>query len=99
MRFGKEVLGQGDGAFVPGNTPYTFVTGSDAVEFLEFRNATAWNIVFKSRSEESRVGNEGVSKCTSRWSPHHEKETTVYSHPVYSRTTYFKLDIHSYQTK
>src|SRR3546814_20467211 len=42
MRFGKEVLGQGDGAFVPGNTPYTFVTGSDGVEFLEFRNATAW---------------------------------------------------------
>src|SRR3546814_19698909 len=53
MRFGKEVLGQGDGAFVPGNTPYTFVTGSDGVEFLEFRNATAWNIVFKSNNQAS----------------------------------------------
>src|SRR3546814_4601125 len=53
MRFGKEVLGQGDGAFVPGNTPYTFVTGSDGVEFLEFRNATAWNIVFKSNNPAS----------------------------------------------
>ena len=48
MRFGKEVLEKGDGVFVPGNTPYTFVTGPEGVEFLEFRNATSWNIIFKS---------------------------------------------------
>src|SRR3546814_532708 len=53
MRFGKEALGKGDGVFVPGNTPYTFVTGPDGVEFLEFRNATSWNIVFKSNNPAS----------------------------------------------
>jgi mannose-6-phosphate isomerase-like protein (cupin superfamily) len=53
MRFGKEALGKGDGVFVPGNTPYTFVTGSDGVEFLEFRNITSWNIVFKSNNPAS----------------------------------------------
>lgn len=53
LRFGKETLGKGDGAFVPGNTPYTFVTGDEGVEFLEFRNATSWNIVFKSNNPAS----------------------------------------------
>src|SRR3546814_12652559 len=57
MRFGKEALGKGDGVFVPGNTPYTFVTGPDGVDFLEFR------------SQERRVGNECASTCRSRWSP------------------------------
>src|SRR3546814_17695656 len=28
------------------------------------------------RSEERRVGNEGVSTCTSRWQPYHSKQTT-----------------------
>lgn len=55
MRFGKEVLGKGDGAFVPSNTPYTFVTGPDGVEFLEFRNQTSWNIIFKSNNPASWV--------------------------------------------
>src|SRR3546814_12829291 len=27
------------------------------------------------RSEERRVGQEGVSTCRSRWSPHHKKKT------------------------
>lgn len=53
MRFGSETLGKGDGAFVPANTPYTFVTGKDGVEFLEYRNVTSWNIVFKSNNPAS----------------------------------------------
>ncbi len=55
LRFGKEVLGKGDGAFVPADTPYTFVTGDQGVEFLEFRNATSWNIIFKSNNPASWV--------------------------------------------
>src|SRR3546814_15457027 len=29
------------------------------------------------RSEERRVGKEGVSKCRSRWSPYHEKKQSM----------------------
>src|SRR3546814_3559867 len=31
---------------------------------------------FKIRSEERRVGKEGVSTCRSRWSPNHDKKKT-----------------------
>src|SRR3546814_13534044 len=30
-----------------------------------------FSVVFNDRSEERRVGKEGVSKCRSRWSPEH----------------------------
>ncbi|MFV0523138.1 MAG: cupin domain-containing protein [Acidimicrobiales bacterium] len=53
LQVGDEVLGQGDGMFVPADTPYTFTTGSDGVEFLEYRHASSWNIVFKYRNAES----------------------------------------------
>lgn len=70
MRFGKEVLGKGDGVFVPGDTPYTFVTGPDGVEFLEFRNLTSWNIVFKSDNPAS------WAKSTEKTRALHEKWQT-----------------------
>lgn len=53
MRVGGETLGKGDGMFVPANTSYTFQTGEEGVEFIEFRHANAWNIVFKYRRQES----------------------------------------------
>src|SRR3546814_17041550 len=31
------------------------------------------------RSEERRVGKEGVGKCRYRWSPHHEKKNYEYT--------------------
>src|SRR3546814_21049463 len=33
----------------------------------------------KLRSEERRVGKEGVRTCRSRWSPYHEKKQTTHS--------------------
>src|SRR3546814_21092406 len=32
------------------------------------------------RSEERRVGKEGVSTCRSRWSPYHQKKNTTITH-------------------
>ncbi|MFV0259156.1 MAG: cytochrome P450 [Acidimicrobiales bacterium] len=53
MQVGKEVLGKGDGMLVPADTAYTFTTGPDGVEFLEYRHASSWNIVFKYRNADS----------------------------------------------
>lgn len=50
MRVGAETLGQGDGMFVPAGSAYTFFTGEAGVEFVEFRHANSWNIVFKQKS-------------------------------------------------
>ena len=53
LKVGSEALGKGDGFFVPAGTPYTFTTGPDGVEFIEYRHANSWNIVFKYRNEAS----------------------------------------------
>ncbi len=50
LTVGTETLGKGDGLFVPANSSYTFFTGPEGVEFVEFRHANSWNIVFKSKS-------------------------------------------------
>src|SRR3546814_7162777 len=34
--------------------------------------------MLRGRSEESRVGKEGVSTCRSRWSPYHETKKTIF---------------------
>lgn len=44
MKFGTESLSPGDGVLVPSNTPYTFSTGDDGVEFLEFRTKDQFDI-------------------------------------------------------
>lgn len=53
LKVGAETLGKGDGMFVPAGSPYTFTTGPDGVEFIEYRHANSWNIVFKYRNAES----------------------------------------------
>lgn len=53
MTVGKDTLGKGDGLVVPAGAAYTFVTGAEGVEFIEFRHANSWNIVFKYRNPES----------------------------------------------
>jgi hypothetical protein len=53
LRVGRESLGKGDGFFVPAGSAYTFSTGPDGVEFVEFRHANSWNMVFKYRNPDS----------------------------------------------
>lgn len=53
MTVGKDTLGKGDGLIVPAGAAYTFTTGEEGVEFVEFRHATSWNILFKYRNPAS----------------------------------------------
>jgi quercetin dioxygenase-like cupin family protein len=47
LRMGTQVLGKGDGIFVPADDAYTYEVGEDGLELLEFRNASRFNFVFK----------------------------------------------------
>ena len=51
VRVGNEELGPGDGFFVGADVPYTYTTGPQGVEVLEFRNSNELNIRFKSRTK------------------------------------------------
>src|SRR3546814_15878026 len=39
----------------------------------------ATEMAVRTRSEERRVGKEGVSTCRYRWAPYHEKKNTIHS--------------------
>jgi hypothetical protein len=47
MRYGSEVLMAGDGMFVPAGALYTFETGEGGVEFVEFRKAAKYDIIYQ----------------------------------------------------
>lgn len=47
ITLGKQVLRKGDGFFVPSDAPYSYVTGPEGAEVLEFRNATQFNFLFR----------------------------------------------------
>ena len=44
VRLGAEELGPGDGFFVGADVPYTYTTGENGVELLEFRASNAFDI-------------------------------------------------------
>lgn len=52
LSLGSEVLGKGDGFFVPADGAYAYTPGPEGVEVLEFRTAERFNIRFL-------VGNPG----------------------------------------
>src|SRR3546814_11107725 len=52
----------------PGDDPIPHLPGPERAERLHGD--------VDARSEERRVGKEGVSTCRSRWSPYHEKKNT-----------------------
>lgn len=62
LTVGNETLGKGDGFFVPAKVPYTFVTGPDGVEFVEFRNATSWNIEFKASNPWGKIADKAAER-------------------------------------
>src|SRR3546814_16067994 len=47
---------------------------------IRFTGATWIDPVVAIRSEERRVGKEGVSTCRSRWSRYHEKKKKINTH-------------------
>jgi hypothetical protein len=51
IRIGADVLGPGDGFFVDHDVPYTYETGPEGVEVLEFRATEFLDIRFKARSK------------------------------------------------
>ena len=51
IRLGSEDLGPRDSFFVPANVPYTYKTGPEGLEILEFRHATEFNFVNLSKTE------------------------------------------------
>ncbi|ATQ44286.1 cupin domain-containing protein [Caulobacter mirabilis] len=48
MRMGEDALGAGDCMFVPAGALYTFETGPQGVEFIEFRTAPKYDIRYAS---------------------------------------------------
>lgn len=44
LRYGTELLEAGDGMFVPAGSLYTFATGDEGVEFVEFRTAPSYDM-------------------------------------------------------
>ncbi len=51
VKLGTEELGPGDGFFVGRNVPYTYITGPEGVEVLEFRDSDDLNIRFMSKNK------------------------------------------------
>ena len=50
---GTETLGPGDGFFVAGDVPYTYETGPEGAEVLEFRNTDEFNIRFMAKNKKA----------------------------------------------
>lgn len=51
VRMGEEQLGPGDGFFVGSDVPYTYETGPEGVEVLEFRTTDDFNIKFMAKNK------------------------------------------------
>src|SRR3546814_12670316 len=59
-----------------------YVEGPGDSPLLEITIGEALRQAASARSEERRVGKEGVSTCRSRWAPYHEKKTTELQLPL-----------------
>lgn len=53
IRLGSEVYGPGDGFFVGAEVPYTYETGPEGAEVLEFRNTDTFNIRFMAKNKKA----------------------------------------------
>lgn len=51
MKVGTEMLGKGDGVFIPGGAPYTVTPGEDGVEFLEMRTSPDYDTHYRARTD------------------------------------------------
>lgn len=51
LKMGTQVLGKGDGVFIPADFGYTYEVGPEGVEVLEFRTNNKFHIHFKDNDE------------------------------------------------
>lgn len=51
IHLGKQTLSKGDGFFVPADAPYSYETGPEGAEVLEFRNASRFHILFRNSDD------------------------------------------------
>jgi len=51
LKMGTQVLGKGDGVFIPSGFDYTYEVGPDGVEVLEFRTSNKFHIKFNGNDE------------------------------------------------
>jgi quercetin dioxygenase-like cupin family protein len=68
LKLGTEHLHKGDGFFVPGNTPYSYVPGSDGVEVIEIRHHGCSDIKFTAKNPaywDRAV--KGMAEAAARW--------------------------------
>jgi quercetin dioxygenase-like cupin family protein len=65
LRMGKRRLGQGDGVYVPANSPYTVAAGPDVgAEFLEIRLGTDFDMQVRDDSDEN--WQQLIDECAQR---------------------------------
>src|SRR5581483_12346272 len=51
LHAGNAILKAGDGVFIPADHGYMFTAGPNGAEFLEFRNASTYNVHFKGNDQ------------------------------------------------
>ena len=51
MSVGTEILGKGDGVFIPNGAPYTVTPGEDGVEFIEMRTSPDYDTRYRAKND------------------------------------------------
>jgi mannose-6-phosphate isomerase-like protein (cupin superfamily) len=51
MKVGTEVLGKGDGVFIPAGAPYTVTPGDEGVEFIEMRTSPDYDTHYRAKTD------------------------------------------------
>jgi len=68
LQLGPDVLGKGDGFFVPGDAPYTYTVGPEGVEVLEVRNDACHDIkIMASNAAFWAKAAEAIPTNRARW--------------------------------
>jgi hypothetical protein len=69
LQLGPDILGKGDGFFVPANAPYTYTVGPEGVEVLEVRQEACHDIhIMANNSAFWRKAIEAAPASLERWS-------------------------------
>lgn len=67
IRMGQQVLGEGEGFFVPSNAPYAYTAGPEGVEILEFRSVSQFDMQISESLPRWAKIIEGVHANREKW--------------------------------